>query len=73
MTYLRYNTRQGDTFDKLALDAYMDEKLAHKIRKANYEYRDYLVLPAGIELRIPILEEEELSESLPPWRRPAQN
>lgn len=69
MKYLLYNTRQGDTFDKLALDAYLDEKLAHRIRKENYDYRDYLVLPAGAQLRIPVLDESELPESLPPWRR----
>lgn len=69
MAYLLYRTRQGDTFDKLALDAYLDEKLAHRIRKENRDYRDYLILPAGIQLRIPILEEQEKPESLPPWRR----
>lgn len=67
-----YNTIQtveGDTFDGLALEFYNDEKQASLIIGANLDHCDTLIFEAGVELRIPIVEDVELPETLPPWRR----
>ncbi len=67
--YAIYRTQNGDMFDKLALDAYLDEEKSSLIRQANPAYRDYVVLPGGIDLIIPLPSAEPLPQSLPPWRR----
>ena len=66
--YLNYTTMAGDTWDILALDAYDDESKASHIIQANPQYSHVLVFPAGVELKIPIIE-ESASETLPPWKR----
>lgn len=67
-SYFIYTTQQGDTFDILALDAYNDEYKAHIIIQANSEQTETLVFDAGVELKIPIIEQETAS-TLPPWKR----
>ena len=62
-------TVEGDTFDALALEFYNDEKLAHYIIQANPDYCDVLIFGAGAELKIPIVENPQTPQSLPPWRR----
>ena len=52
--YKEYATREGDTFDALALEMYGDETLAHYIIDFN---------------RLPIVEDVETPDTLPPWRR----
>lgn len=67
-----YNTIQtveGDTFDGLALEFYNDEKQASLIIGANLDHCDTLIFEAGVALRIPIVEDVALPETLPPWRR----
>lgn len=64
-----YITREGDTFDELALQFYDDEKKAHLIIDFNPQYSAYIILEAGITLQIPIYETEQNSETLPPWKR----
>ncbi len=67
-----YNTIQtveGDTFDALALEFYNDEKQAGLIIGANLDHCDTLIFEAGVSLKIPIVEDVELPETLPPWRR----
>lgn len=66
---IKYTTRQGDTFDELALQAYSSEKKAHLLIEANPDYADVLIFDAGIELTIPVDEEIVLPETLAPWRR----
>ncbi|MDD3139617.1 MAG: tail protein X [Lachnospiraceae bacterium] len=64
-----YTTRSGDTYDILALAAYSEEKLASRIIEANKQYADILIFEAGIELKIPIIEENESTPgTLAPWR-----
>lgn len=58
----------GDTWDILALDAYDDESKASLIIQANPQYSDVLIFPAGVELKIPIIDEPTM-ETLPPWKR----
>lgn len=62
-------TVEGDTFDALALEFYNDEKLAHYIIQANPEHCNVLIFGAGTELKIPIVENPQTPQSLPPWRR----
>ena len=64
-------TVEGDMFDKLALEYYNDEKKAAIIIRENLDYCDVLIFEAGVELRIPVLDDVELPETLPPWRRDA--
>lgn len=66
---INYTTRQGDTFDELALQVYDSEKKAHLIIEANPDYSDVLIFDAGIVLTIPVFDDTELPESLAPWRR----
>lgn len=63
-----YTTKDGDTWDSIALDFYGDETFMTYIIQFNHAYSDYLVFPEGIELEIPYLEGEEDSDTLPPWR-----
>lgn len=67
--YYEYTTRAGDTFDELALQFYDDEKLAHLIIDFNSAYSDYIILEAGIDLRIPIYDTDQSIETLPPWKQ----
>jgi phage tail protein X len=65
--YRRYKTLQGDTWDAIALDFYGDEKYASNIIAANSAYVKTIIFDAGIELKIPIMEDTAAS-TLPPWR-----
>lgn len=67
--YEEYLTRAGDTYDLLAIAFYNDEKKASYIIQANEKYIGTLVFEAGIIIRIPILDETDVPETLPPWRR----
>lgn len=67
--YNTITTVDGDTFDALALQFYTDEQKASVIIKANPDYCTTLIFDAGVVLKIPILDEVELPETLPPWRR----
>lgn len=67
--YKEYTTREGDTFDALALQLYNDERLAHYIIEFNPDYADVVIFGANVALRLPIVEDAETPETLPPWRR----
>lgn len=67
--YNTIKTVEGDTFDGLALEFYNDEKQASLIIGANLDHCDTLIFEAGVALRIPIVEDVALPETLPPWRR----
>lgn len=66
--YKIYITKQGDTFDKLALDLYNDETMSSEIIKFNPDYANTIVFHAFAKIRLPILEKLENVETLPPWR-----
>ena len=66
-----YTTQDGDTFDLLALDMYNDERLAHYIIEYNPDYADVIVFEGGVQLKLPVVEEAETSETVPPWRATA--
>lgn len=64
-----YVAAEGESFDKLALDAYDDEKLASVIAEANPGLASVLLFEGGEQVKIPILSEDEMPDTLPPWRR----
>ena len=67
--YKEYTTREGDTFDALALEMYGEETLAHYIIEFNPDYADVLIFDANVVLLLPIVENVETPDTLPPWRR----
>ena len=70
-SYYEYTTQDGDTCDLLALDMYNDERLAHYIIEYNPDYADVIVFEGGVQLKLPVVEEAETSETVPPWRATA--
>lgn len=62
-------TIEGDTWDALALALYDDEQKASLLISANPDYCSTLIFGEGTVLKIPIVEEIETPETLPPWRR----
>lgn len=67
--YQTIKTVEGDTFDKLALEFYNDEMQASVIMAANLDHLTVLIFEAGKNIRIPVLDNAETPETLPPWRR----
>jgi len=66
-----YETRQGDTWDALALRIYGSDKLGHLLMQANPSLMRLLFLPAGLTLSVPQLPASARAKSspLPPWAR----
>ncbi len=71
--YKEYTTKEGDAFDALALEMYGDETLAHYIIEFNPDFSDVLIFEANVALRLPIVADAETPETLPPWRRGAND
>ena len=71
--YKDYTTREGDTFDALALEMYGEEMLAHYIAEFNPDYADVLIFDANVALRLPIVEGAGAPPSLTPWRRDSED
>lgn len=69
VSYKEYTTCEGDTFDALALEMYGDENLSHYIIEFNPDYADVLIFDANCSLLLPVIENIELANSLPPWRQ----
>ncbi|MDE5697624.1 MAG: tail protein X [Lachnospiraceae bacterium] len=67
--YQEYITREGDTYDVLALDVYNDERMSSYIIQANPQYMETLIFDAGVKLKLPLLDNSERPATLPPWRR----
>lgn len=67
-SYIEYETNAGDTFDTLALNFYDNEFKSHIIMKANPQYVNLIVLPAGLKIKIPLIDEDP-ADTLPPWKR----
>jgi len=68
--YGYYTTTQSDTFDLIAYDLYGDEYRATDIVDLNPEYSGVLIFDAGVELKVPIYDENTGAETVAPWRRP---
>ena len=67
--FYKYTTKEGDTFDMIALNFYDEEKMATTIIEANPDYSDVIIFDADVELIIPIVEDVDGIETTPPWRR----
>lgn len=65
--YYTHVTNENDTFDKLALDFYGEEKYSVFIMQMNPKHVGTIQFEYGIEIMIPILEDRDTS-SLPPWK-----
>lgn len=52
---------------------YGEETLAHYIIEFNPDYADVLIFEANVNLRLPIVEDAETPDTLPPWRRDVEN
>lgn len=62
-----YTTRQGETWDNIALKVYGEERHADFLMQNNYAFLDILVFSAGTVLNTPALPEDRDGD-LPPWR-----
>ena len=63
-----YTTVSGDTWDIVAYKAYGNEMYMDTLIKANIEYKDTYIFPAGVVLTLAEIE-LTVSESLPPWKQ----
>lgn len=61
-----YITKQGDTWDSLALFFWGSEYLLTDLVEANQKYRHYIDFPEGIELVVPDVEIDDESD-VPEW------
>ena len=65
-----HKTIEGETWDYIAKKYYGDERFMDILLNANPKYRNYLILPAYLEIIIPELPKPVLiKEELPPWKR----
>ena len=65
----KYQTIQGDTWDKIAYKVYEGlggEKLTHILLDANSDHLGTVIFSAGVELNVPEVY-APASRSLPPW------
>ncbi len=63
-----YITISGDMWDKIAYEQMGSVLYTDKLIKANADYATLFILPAGILLIIPEVEQKKNME-LPPWKR----
>lgn len=65
-----YRSIQGDTWDKISLAVYGDEKYLDILITANWRERFRMIFPAGIILTVPDIDQQIQNErNLPPWRK----
>lgn len=63
-----YTTISGDMWDQIAYKQMGDVLYTDKLMRANTDYLETFIFPAGIVLSIPEVEEKQNME-LPPWKR----
>ena len=63
-----YTTKQGDTWDVIALRQMGSEKYMNQLIEANSRYNQWVIFPAGAVLVIPEVT-IATATSLPPWKR----
>lgn len=67
--YLKHITSEGDRWDLLAWQYYGDAMGYEPIIRANPDAPRVPVLPSGLVLLIPVVDEPEtMTEDLPPWK-----
>lgn len=62
-----YTTRSGDVWDSIAKEFYGSESYVSFLMSNNQQYLGYFIFPAGIELTVTELPQED--ELLPDWRK----
>lgn len=68
--YYSYITKDSDSWDLIAYKFYKNPALYEEIIKANTNVEIEAILPAGIKLKIPVIEESEtIKFDLPPWKK----
>ena len=63
-----YTTIQGDMWDGIAKKLYGTENGINKLLESNLEYRNIIIFPAGVKLKITEYTPPK-TDKLPPWRR----
>lgn len=68
---IEHITVDGDRWDNLAWQYYGDANAYERIIAANPEVPIIPILPGGITLLIPVIEEDETESTteLPPWKQ----
>lgn len=67
--YYEYITKDGDRWDLIAYDFYADATLYEPIITANPDISITPILPSGLKLKIPVIEDNnQIQFELPPWR-----
>jgi len=69
--YIEHVTREGERWDQLAWHYYGDPHAYERIILANPTVPITPLLPSGVMLLIPLVEETDAvsGEELPPWKR----
>jgi phage tail protein X len=68
MEYLEYITKDNDRWDLIAYQMYGDATDYERLLSANPQYATLSVLPAGLKLIIPVIEDIEAKQEVnPPW------
>ena len=65
--YLTHITTDGERWDQLAYKYYGDSTQYERIIAANPHMAMTPTLPAGVKLAIPVVEQSDVVEDLPPW------
>lgn len=69
MSYYEYITQENDRWDLISYKFYSTPFLMDLIIKENPHVPIVPILPAGIKLYIPVIEEKTIEDELPPWKR----
>ncbi len=68
--FYTYITRQNDRWDLIAYEYYNNALLYEQIIKANPDIEITPVLKEGIQIKVPVLQEETTIQfELPPWKQ----
>lgn len=68
--FYTYITKQNDRWDLIAYEYYNNALLYEQIIKANPDIEITPVLKEGIQIKVPVLQEETtIKFELPPWKQ----
>lgn len=67
--YLQHITTEGERWDQLAWHYYGDPMAYERLITVNGHVAVTSTLPAGIVLAIPVVDDTQTTEDLPPWLR----
>ena len=66
---MTYVTKAGELWDYIAFKTLGSSNYTEQLINANRNYIDTVIFPAGVELVIPDIEEEQKVATRPPWRK----